>query len=342
MLGDHKPKDGEWNRVGMNTISKWVKASRHDLLFEVAERSLEGRLVAVARYLPLAAKQAEEDVEHVHQLRVWSRRATAALRLYREVIPWSRSGRLKEDLSRVRRAANDARDLDVLLLRLQTDAADPGAARILERVGAQRAAAQQPLLEIFDRLEQGEKFEHRVKKLLKRVRQRGKTDKLRSETFGRWARRNLRPFVEQFLHDGQADLHDLVALHRFRNQRQEAAVHDGVVGRRLSIAVHAPALPESGGPPERLGEINDCATAQTRCQLWLDEAADVSEVDYVKRILAEEQQRLEQRQQEFLAWWRRTEWRGSPRHSIGSSSAVNAAARSHARSPDTVDGARPE
>ena len=93
MLGDQKPKDGEWNRVGMSTISKWVKASRHELLFEVAERSLESRLAAVARYLPLAAQQAEEDVEHVHQLRVWSRRATATLRLYREVIPWSRSER---------------------------------------------------------------------------------------------------------------------------------------------------------------------------------------------------------------------------------------------------------
>ena len=57
---------------------------------------------------------------------------------------------------------------------------------------------------------------------------------------------------------------------------------------------------------ERLGEINDCATAQVRCQQWLDEAADVAEIDYVKRILAEEQQRLEQRRQEFLAWWRRT------------------------------------
>ena len=44
------------------------------------------------------------------------------------------------------------------------------------------------------------------------------------------------------------------------------------------------------------------ATAQVRCQQWLDVAVDVAETDYVQRILAEEQQRLEQRRQDFLAW----------------------------------------
>ena len=40
---------------------------------DAARLSLEARLTAVAHHLPLAAYHAEQDVEHVHRLRVSTR-----------------------------------------------------------------------------------------------------------------------------------------------------------------------------------------------------------------------------------------------------------------------------
>jgi CHAD domain-containing protein len=287
----------------MGAISKWVEASRSEPVFHVAAQSLEARLLAVLHYLPLAAKSAEDDTEHVHQLRVWTRRATAAIRLYRDLVPWSRAVRLRDDLSRLRRAAGEARDYDVLAGRLEKDASDPGAAKLLTRVRALRAQAQQPLLDIFDRLDHGDKFERRLKKFVKKVRQRARTDKLHSTPFGRWARTAIRGYVDQFLLDGQADFSSLEALHQFR-----------ISGKKLRYTME---LLAAAFPPrfrrqlygrveslqDRLGRINDLATAQARYAHWLNEAADPAEIAYLQQQAASEREELEQTRLEFLAWW---------------------------------------
>ena len=55
---------------------KWIEGtSAEQPVSAAARRALEVRLAVVWHYLPLAAKRASEDVEHVHQLRVASRRA---------------------------------------------------------------------------------------------------------------------------------------------------------------------------------------------------------------------------------------------------------------------------
>ena len=255
----------------MTATSKWVKASRNDLVFQVAAKSLEGRLSAVLHYLPLASPQASDDSEYVHQLRVWTRRATAAIRLYRDLIPWSRAVRLKEDLRRIRRAANDARDLDVLALRLEQDQQDPGAVQLLEDVRARRTAAQQPLVENFERLEQGHKFDRRAKKFIKKIRQRAKTDKLHAETFGRWARKNIRPYVDQFLHDGNADFSDLEALHQFRISGKKLRYTMELLGSAFPAPFAKQLYPRLESLQDRLGRINDLATGQARYEAWSHE-----------------------------------------------------------------------
>jgi CHAD domain-containing protein len=301
---DEQREDFCGSDVDMPTKStKWIEATRDELVFDVAERSLRSRLTAVYYYLPLAAKQAEDDVEYVHQLRVWTRRATAALRLYRDLIPWSRAGRVKKDLSLLRRAAGDARDDDVLLLRLQSDAEDVGATRLLARVRAHREAAQQPLLDIFDELDHGERFERRANKLMRRMRQRMKSDKLQDEKFVRWARRNLRPYVEQFLFDGQADLTDLSALHQFRISGKKLRYTMELLGGAFPPRFAKRLYPKVESLQDRLGEINDLATAQARFRHWLEEADDAAEVEYLKRVLADEQTRLDECCGAFAAWW---------------------------------------
>src|SRR6516165_7053863 len=87
---------------------------------DVAARTLHNRLVTVLHYLVLAAREKDPDGEHIHQLRVWSRRAIAALDLYRSLLPRHRREWMRKRLKRVRRMAGDARDCDVLVQRLKT------------------------------------------------------------------------------------------------------------------------------------------------------------------------------------------------------------------------------
>lgn len=98
---------------------KWVEGTSPEQgVVEVARRALGARLELVAHYLPLAARRPEEEIEYVHQLRVATRRAVAALKLFAPLLPRRRAQKMKKLLGRIRRAAGDARDLDVLGLRL--------------------------------------------------------------------------------------------------------------------------------------------------------------------------------------------------------------------------------
>jgi hypothetical protein len=96
----------------MKSSNKWISGIDADTSLRKAARvSLRTRLAAVWYYLPLAAEQADDNVEYVHQLRVSTRRALAALRLYGRLcrkrdVRWFRT-----KLKQIRRAAGDARVL---------------------------------------------------------------------------------------------------------------------------------------------------------------------------------------------------------------------------------------
>ena len=67
-------------------MDKWLPdVSPDDRAVAVAARALAGRLDAVRRHLKRAAAGA--GTEDIHQLRVWARRADAALRLYADLLP---------------------------------------------------------------------------------------------------------------------------------------------------------------------------------------------------------------------------------------------------------------
>lgn len=64
------------------------------------------------------AIEASTDPEPVHQLRVATRRASASLRTFGDLLPPTKVTQLRRHLKKTRRAAGDARDWDVLALRL--------------------------------------------------------------------------------------------------------------------------------------------------------------------------------------------------------------------------------
>jgi CHAD domain-containing protein len=282
---------------------KWITGTTsHDPTSEVAVRSLKGRLGTVLHHLPLAAQLAGNDIEQVHQLRVWTRRATTALRVYEPLIPGRRFRWMQKQLKRIRRAANDARDCDVLIERLQKKK-DQASRRWIEHVRAERELAQKKIVEVHDRLGRDRRFARRIEKLIKRVAERGPPKAgavLRH--FGAWARRHLQRTVDSFFEAAPKDPSDEAALHEFRIQGKELRyvieLLAGVFPGRLRTEIY----PLIESIQDRLGAINDCATTKARLRRQIEAARNAREAAPWRRHLENEQAQLDLLQRDLRDW----------------------------------------
>src|SRR5262245_14351894 len=131
---------------------KWIPGLSPAMpVAEAARRVLAVRLAAVRDGLPGALHEADRDVEHVHQLRVATRRAGAALTIFADCLPEKAYRTARKQLRRLRRAAGEARDWDVFRLgldawRARRPAAEaPGLDCLLGFALAMRTAAQEQL-----------------------------------------------------------------------------------------------------------------------------------------------------------------------------------------------------
>src|SRR5438445_799947 len=95
---------------------KWIGGLTADMrLTDAAKRILSVRLRAVGEVLPRAVQEADCDPEYVHQLRVATRRADAALRIFSACLPRKTYKAARRRLRGLRQAAGAARDWDVFL-----------------------------------------------------------------------------------------------------------------------------------------------------------------------------------------------------------------------------------
>ena len=96
--------------------SKWLHGLRPDMpIVAAARHGLLARISPVRDHLSMAVKKADEDPEYVHQLRVSTRRAGAAVRIFATCLPGKVFKEIRRKLRNVRRAAGAARDWDVFL-----------------------------------------------------------------------------------------------------------------------------------------------------------------------------------------------------------------------------------
>src|SRR5262249_55834949 len=101
-------------RIGNMAEGKWISDLKPGSpLAEAARHVLFVRLQVVKDCLPRAALEADRDIEYVHQLRVGTRRADAALRIFKVCLPKKVQGEARRRLRKLRRAAGAARDWDV-------------------------------------------------------------------------------------------------------------------------------------------------------------------------------------------------------------------------------------
>jgi CHAD domain-containing protein len=291
---------------------KWIDGLQPDMPWSVAAELVLGiRLRTVHKCLRPALHESWSDPEHVHQLRVATRRADAALRIFRVCLPSRLYKAARDRLRNLRRAAGEARDQDVLLLALEARQAEvstaeqPGVDFLIAYALGQRVAAQDRLLAVGLAEEAG--LCHFLDQVVDSIRL---PDAVSAESpLIDLARPLLTERLQRLHRAASGDLTDYGQLHQVR-----------IAGKRLRYAMEvfadcfAPVFRENFYPQveqmqEILGRANDSHVAGGRLRaleerlqggwfaVWLRVQAGI------EGLLRYHEDRLPEERERFLAWW---------------------------------------
>jgi len=165
-------------------------------------------------------------------------------------------------LKQVRQAAGTARDLDVLIERIERD---PGGlsnrrrAKVLGRLRRCRRQAQQRI-ERGDARWRSKRIEHRADGLVKRIRWRGSGPE---PTLAAAARDALRPQVKVFVRAARSDLSKIRGLHRLRIAGKRLRYTVELFSDAFDPAFREQVVSELERVQDHLGAIIDLAVART-------------------------------------------------------------------------------
>jgi CHAD domain-containing protein len=283
-----------------------------------ARHALTARLEVVRDYLPLALHEADKDLEHVHQLRVGTRRARAALDIFALCLPQKTYKTAKKLLRGLRRAAGEARDWDVFAAGLagwegrRGSREKPGLDYLIGYASAMRTAAQAHLEEAaadypfsFDRF------------LAETVAAVHRPPAGGPRTLADLARPLLSGLLRELEEAAAGDLDDYAHLHRVR-----------IVGKRLRYAMEIFAdcfaapfreqfYPAVEQMQEILGNANDSHVASQRLEALRARLQAVLPAEWkryrpgIEKLLRHHQERLPRERAHFEAWWRRWQKSGA-------------------------------
>src|SRR3954471_4319155 len=135
----------------MTRPDKWLDVNSHSEVCSVARQALAMRLLRVAKNLRRAAKASAKQAEDIHRLRTWSRRAAAAVELLRPLLAGKQGKWFDKKLRKIRRAAGEVRDLDVMCKQLEEERASKETSDLLGDLQDRRKDAQQPLRKLQKR-----------------------------------------------------------------------------------------------------------------------------------------------------------------------------------------------
>jgi CHAD domain-containing protein len=294
---------------------KWIDGLRADMAAdEAARRVLTARLHVVGEYLPRALQQTE-DSENVHHLRVGTRRADAALRIFEGCLPARDFKKARKRLRALRRAAGEARDWDVFALELAGRHRDhpakehAGLEHLFGFALGRRSVAQTHLEAAGEH--EGLHFGAFAAEVVAAVRPPEDTTRPTLAHLGRTTLAGLR---DDLARAAAADLNDYVMLHRVR-----------IAGKRLRYAMEVfadcfcPPLKEDLYPrieevQEVLGRANDSHVAAGRLSAIRDrlKAAWPDQWERlrpgIEGLLRFHQRRLPLERRRFLTWWKH--WQG--------------------------------
>ena len=325
--------------MAAQSSGKWISGlTSATTLVEAAQNVLGVRLAAVVHYLGLALTAAREDPEHVHQLRVSTRRAVAALDIFAGCLPKHSYRSARKRLRDIRRAAGAARDWDVFLSELP-ESLPPRSARRAPGLNFLAGYALAERVRAQDLIEEaGADFpaalEHIVASTLHAVRE-PTTGPLE---LGDLAKVDLMALLDDLEEAAAKDLEDYAHLHQVR-----------IVGKRLRYAMELfvdcyesafrerlyPAIEEM---QDILGRANDSYVAAQRLRDLSSELKALRPgqwkrfkpcIEHLRRF---HERRLPKERRRFEAWWKQWQEAGTPEAFIELLKAQPQAARSRAES----------
>jgi CHAD domain-containing protein len=291
---------------------KWISDLKPETpLAEAARHVLFVRLQVVRDYLPRAALEADKDIEYVHQLRVGTRRADAALRIFADCLPKKCYRKARRRLKKLRRAAGAARDWDVFLVDLLTreqgaDAKHCGGLDFLIGYAiGQRAAAHADLEAVYH--EEGPTFETFLVHTIDSIQPPG--GQTSPAILVDLARPMLFDRLKELEQAAMGDLSDYTQLHQVR-----------IAGKRLRYAMEVfadcfdPEFRDSlysriEQLQEILGRANDSHVAAQRLLALRKHLQATCPTAWPRlqpgfeQLLRSHQRRLPQERRRFLKWW---------------------------------------
>jgi CHAD domain-containing protein len=298
---------------------KWIEDLQPGLsLHAAARKALQVRLGVVRDTLPPAVRESEKDPEHVHRLRVATRRADAALRIFRSNLPDDAFKTARRRLRRLRRAAGEARDWDVFLFdlidrRRQRPAGDrAGLDFLIGLAFGQRSAAQPGLV---DAANGGDEAWH--EDCIERV-----ADAVLPADNGATLGQLARPLVASLVHRLEeavsGDLTDYANLHQVRiagkRLRYAMELFAGCFAAEFRIDIY----PLVEDVQEVLGRANDSHVAVERLLAVRERLRVANPAEWkrlqagVDSVLRFHRLRLPRERRSFLAWWARWEKKTGP------------------------------
>ncbi len=268
--------------------------------------TLQQRLRAVRRLMKLARQEWRTNFEHVHQLRVATRRARTAARLLRDFLPPKKMAKINRWLSQVRSVAGAARDLDVLAIRFQQDRDIAPADRdqILKHIQRHRVDAQQPLSKACHQSCR-RTAKQRCGQLLHAVGWRGHGS---PPDLLQLARQTVNPLVADFFSEVHQGIDNVDAVHRVR-----------IIGKRVRYALevfsiafprrrYRTLLKSFKKLQESCGDLNDNAVALNLFRQWTTAKHRKSLMQILERLTDQEALTVELKFAKLKAAWNQQTW----------------------------------
>jgi len=277
---------------------------------QVAMRTLRGRLRAVWAEAQAAAEGTAP--EHVHRLRVATRRTLVAFDVFRDVLPAKRSAWFRKRLRILRRVAGDARDLDVLTGRLRQDDERPAPARtararLVAMLAKQRTVSRAPIRELYERLADAD-WSARVDDLMERVADRG-----RDVTFGVYARQRFGPLAERFFAVADRRLRDADEIHQLRIEAKKLRYAVEIFAGVFPAATLARCQEALERLQQTLGDFTDHAAAADRFRRWSRDESMRADRDALAALRRREDALADDARKVFATWWSRSRRRALKR-----------------------------
>jgi len=288
----------------MNGPSQTVEAGHEEQVVDIALTTLDDRLKSVLKRFSQATPHGATNPERIHQLRVATRRASAAIDFYEDFITRKSANKMARCLRRIRGTAGKVRDCDLLLARFSGEEAQAEAASFIKRVQASRASAFRDFRRLHRRHDDSNRLKRRARKLLAKTRRKAeRRPHLAVQKFKDWAPERLRVFVSEFFQAANPDLHDFTQLHKFRIRSKALRYAMELVASTFPPSFSAELYPVIERLQSLLGDINDEANFIRSIGRRLTNQAKLSDIDGLKHRMAQEQHTLDELEREFSQWW---------------------------------------